>query len=91
MRFLKEITVAQKDEKAKVEKKAISAKPKSDRKNFIRKYFDETIGELRKVSWPTRKEAINLTIVVLVVMFAMSGLLGVLDFIYSKIFTLLFA
>jgi preprotein translocase subunit SecE len=57
--------------------------------NAIRRYFNETIGELRKVSWPTRKEATNLTLVVIVVTIAMSMLLGFLDFVYSKFFALL--
>lgn len=57
--------------------------------NAIQRYFSETIGELRKVSWPTRKEATNLTVIVLVVIFSMSALLGILDFFFSKIFELL--
>ncbi len=65
-------------------KRAVRKQP-----NAIRKYLNETIGELRKVSWPTRKEAANLTLVVLVVTIAMSVLLGLLDFIYSKFFALL--
>jgi preprotein translocase subunit SecE len=61
---------------------------KSSRKqsNFITRYFRETIGELRKVSWPTRQEATSLTIVVLIVITLMSTFLGVLDFIYSRFF-----
>lgn len=59
--------------------------------NAIQRYFAETIGELRKVSWPTRKEATNLTLVVLVVTFAMSMYLGLLDLIFTRLFALLFA
>ena len=61
---------------------------KSSRKqsNFITRYFRETMAELRKVSWPTRKEAMSLTIVVLIVITVMSTFLGVLDYIYSRIF-----
>lgn len=59
--------------------------------NAIRRYINETVGELRKVSWPTRKEATNLTIVVLVVMLVMSFYLGLLDFIFLRLFALLFA
>jgi preprotein translocase subunit SecE len=55
----------------------------------IQRYFRETIGELRKVSWPTRQEAINLTKIVLVVIFAMSIFLGVLDIIYTQLFALI--
>jgi preprotein translocase subunit SecE len=38
------------------------------RENALQRMFRETSGELRKVSWPTRQEAINMTIVVIVVM-----------------------
>ncbi|MFL7890714.1 MAG: preprotein translocase subunit SecE [Anaerolineales bacterium] len=64
---------------------------KSSRKksNFITRYFRETMGELRKVSWPTRREATSLTIVVLIVIALMSTFLGVLDFIYSRFFILI--
>ncbi len=51
--------------------------------------FKETIGELRKVTWPTRREAANLTIIVIIVTFAMSALLGILDFIYTRIFSII--
>jgi preprotein translocase subunit SecE len=67
------------------------ADKKSSRKqqNAISRYFRETIGELRKVTWPTRKEATNLTIVVLIVVTVMSLFLGVLDFIYTRFFILI--
>ena len=41
---------------AKEEKSVVAEQP-----NCIQRYFSETIGELRKVTWPTRKEATNLT------------------------------
>jgi preprotein translocase subunit SecE len=49
----------------------------------------ETVGELRKVTWPSRDEATNLTKIVLVVIFAMTLFLGVLDFVYTEIFRLI--
>ena len=52
----------------------------------VRQFLKETIGELRKVSWPTRSEAWNLTIVVLIVLFAMTIFLGTLDLAYSRLF-----
>jgi len=63
----------------------------SDRRqqNAIQRYFRETVGELRKVSWPTRQEAINLTIIVLIVTFSMSAVLGLLDFLFTRVFALL--
>ncbi len=58
-------------------------KPKEP--NAIQRYFRETVGELRKVNWPTTKEAWHLTKIVLLVLALMSILLGSLDFIFSKI------
>ena len=63
-----------------------SKKGARKKQNAIQRYFKETIGELRKVTWPTRKEATNLTIVVIIVTLTMSILLGFLDFIYTKLF-----
>lgn len=42
-------------------------------------FFRETAGELRKVSWPTWPEVIQLTWIVLVVMFVMGVILGLTD------------
>lgn len=53
------------------------------------KYFRDTRAELRKVTWPTREEATNLTVVVLVVTFAMALILGALDFVFAQLFRLL--
>ena len=52
---------------------------KAKKQNGIQRYINETTGELRKVSWPTRQEAIQLTIVVLVVMVFMGAFLGLVD------------
>lgn len=66
-----------------------SKKLSRNQENFLQRYFRETSGELRKVSWPTRQEAINLTIVVLIVIIAMGAFLGIFDFIFSRFFLLL--
>jgi preprotein translocase subunit SecE len=47
--------------------------------NAINRFYRETVGELRKVSWPTRDEAINLTAIVLVVLVGMAIFLGAVD------------
>ncbi|MGD0613573.1 MAG: preprotein translocase subunit SecE [Anaerolineales bacterium] len=49
------------------------------RENAIQRFFRETIGELRKVSWPTRQEAVNMTIIVIIVMTAVSLFLWFID------------
>ena len=56
------------------------------RSNIIIRVLRETVAELRKVNWPTRQEATQLTLLVLLVIFVMSSLLGVLDFLFSKLF-----
>ena len=58
--------------------------------NALTRFFRETTGELRKVSWPTRREAISLTRVVVIVMIAMALLLGGLDFVFFQLFDLIF-
>ncbi len=52
----------------------------------VQRFFQETIGELRKVSWPTRQEAIRLTEIVLIVIAIMAFILGGLDWVYAKFF-----
>ena len=64
----------------------------SEKPNFfhrIKRWFKETAGELRKVSWPTREEAIALTRIVLIVTIIMSAILGILDFIFARLVGLL--
>jgi len=58
------------------------------KENAIIRFYRETIGELRKVSWPTREEAINLTKLVIVVLVAMAIFLGLVDWIGGKLLDL---
>lgn len=53
-------------------------KKDSKKQNAIQRFTRETVGELRKVSWPTRQEAWQLTLVVLVVLAFMSIFLGII-------------
>lgn len=62
---------------------------KVKKENAIAHWWRQTIGELRKVTWPTREEAFRLSKIVMIVMLAMSAVLGLLDFIFSKLITLL--
>ena len=57
--------------------------------NAVQRYYRETIGELRKVAWPTRREATNLTLIVVVVIVAMVLILGSLDLFFSWLLTLI--
>ena len=53
---------------------------RAKKQNALQRYFNETTGELRKVSWPTWLEARQLTILVIIVMVAMGLFLGVVDY-----------
>ena len=53
-------------------------KRSSKKQNAVQRFTRETVGELRKVSWPTRQEAWQLTLVVLVVLTFMSIFLGII-------------
>ena len=55
------------------------------KKNAIALFYRETMGELRKVSWPTRDEAMNLTMIVVVVLIAMAMFLGLIDLIGERL------
>ena len=66
--------------KAKATKKK---KEKPKKENAIVRYLRETRAELRKVAWPTRQEAWNLTKVVLAVTISMALFLGLLDYLFS--------
>ena len=57
----------------------MAEKEKSKKQNPIQAFFRETAGELRKVSWPSRREVIQLTTIVLIVMVVMGIILGITD------------
>jgi len=57
----------------------LAEKAKGKRSNPIQSYFRETVGELRKVSWPTRREALQLTYLVIVAMIIVGVILGLTD------------
>ena len=49
----------------------------------IKEYLQETRAELTHVSWPTRKQAIVYSIVVIVVSFVTAFYLGAFDYLFS--------
>jgi preprotein translocase subunit SecE len=61
------------------------------RSNPIARLARETTAELRKVSWPTRREAVQLTLIVLAVVIVSSALLGFLDFLIARVIGLIIA
>ena len=53
-------------------------------------FFQESFAELRKVTWPSREEAVASTKVVLVSTLLIAGMLGLVDFILFKLVDWLF-
>jgi preprotein translocase subunit SecE len=70
---------------------AEKAKKVKKNENAIQRYFRETTGELRKVSWPTWPEARRLTGLVLVVMLVVGTFLAVIDYLAGELLKLVFS
>lgn len=51
--------------------------------NALVRYYNGTRAELRKVTWPTRDETKNLTIIIVIVTIAMAFFLGSLDYLFQ--------
>lgn len=60
-----------------------------NRENRLTQYIRETRAELRKVVWPTREEAINLTAIVVGTLVVMSVFLGFFDYLFTILLRLL--
>ena len=60
---------------------AEKAKKVKKSENAVQRYFRETTGELRKVSWPTWPEAKRLTGLVLLVMVTVGLFLALVDYL----------
>jgi len=55
----------------------------------IRRYFDEVWSELRKVSWPTREQVRNLTVLVFAISLVVGLYITILDTIFQNVIKLL--
>lgn len=53
--------------------------------NKILQFFVEAKAEMLKVNWPTRKQTVNYTMLVIAVSVVVAGFLGGLDWIFSYI------
>ncbi len=67
-------------------KKAAKSEKKESR---VARYFREVRAEVAKIVWPSRRAALNLTGVVLATMVVMSMALGLVDWIFSRLFALI--
>lgn len=55
----------------------------------IGKYFKEVFAEVKKLTWPTKKELINYTIAVIVFCALMAIIIGLLDLAFGSGFNFL--
>lgn len=70
-------------------KEVARARQEVVRENRAARFVRETIAELRKVVWPTRDQAVNLTFIVVMTVVAMSAFLGVIDYILTQLIKLI--
>jgi preprotein translocase subunit SecE len=50
----------------------------------MRRFLNEAWSELKKVSWPTRQETVNLTVIVFLVSLVVGLFISLFDFIFVK-------
>ncbi len=66
-------------------KKAKTVKLASTKKSRF-SFFSEVVAELRKAHWPTRQEALRLSVLVLIVCLVVGAILGGLDYVFFRLF-----
>ncbi len=72
--------------------KKVAKKPEEPRFQWwdrFRQYLREVVYELRKVIWPSRKESIGSTSVVLVIVILCAVYLGIIDAVLSRLVRML--
>jgi preprotein translocase subunit SecE len=53
--------------------------------NKVTNYVRESVGELKKVTWPKKDEVVNSTVIVILVVIVISLILGIFDIGVKKI------
>lgn len=56
-------------------------------KDAVTKYLRSNFEELTKVVWPTKNQAIRLTVIVLIFCVVIAIFLGFVDFLFTKLYT----
>jgi len=85
---MKEIKLAENVSKPKKDDRG-KRKDTKKKPNAVVRYWRSTVGELRKVSWPTTQEAFRLTKIVIFVVLAMAFVLGLLDIVFQRLIALI--
>jgi preprotein translocase subunit SecE len=82
--------MAKQEDKKRPDARRQQAAPAQREKSGPREYFSEVKGEMRKVAWPSKKEVINSTIIVLIAIIVMTSLIFGFDYVSSKFVLFLF-
>ena len=78
-------SVAERREAATTSARRSAAPTEKKKRTGARKFLKEVRQELSKVDWPSRRELISYTVVVLVTVIVMTTLVFGLDFVFSKL------
>ena len=57
----------------------------TDRPELGKGFASDIIEELKKVSWPSRKQIIKLSLVVIVISLVVAFYVGILDILFAKL------
>lgn len=64
-----------------------AAKPAKDKPSLFARlalFLRQVVAELRKVIWPTRKELVTYTTVVIIFVLIMAAIVAALDFVFTR-------
>ena len=50
----------------------------------VQKFIGEVVAEMKKVSWTTRRELVDSTLIVILSSFLLGIFVGIIDFAFSK-------
>lgn len=78
----------EKEKKEQAQKKAAKARKKKNRRG-IGRFFKDIWSELKKVTWPTKKELLNYTLAVIAVIVGAAAVIGLVDFGLGRLFRLI--
>lgn len=62
---------------------------KNNKMKAVANYIKNSLEELNRVTWPTKNQAVRLTIIVLIFVFIVAMILGVLDYAFNLFYTFL--
>jgi len=54
--------------------------------NIVKKYVKSSLEEFSKITWPTKNQAVRLTIIVLIFVLIASFTLGAVDYGFNELF-----